>query len=303
MAEAKMTPKRRNQLIFYICLLAIPLAQFLVFYVYVNINSVLLAFQEYDVLKGFQIAGFNNFKAVFDEIATNSIMQDAIKNTALVFVLGLAIGTTLPLLVSFYIYKGKPFADGFRVILFMPSIISSLALVLAYKYFVELGIPAIWSNLFGKEIHGLLSDRDTKYFVAVLFFTYWFGMGSSFLLYVSAMCSISDSVVEAAQIDGVTPWQEFLHITLPLIYPTYVTFVVVNISTLFANQVNLFSIDGIRAPEKFYTIGYYIYMKTTIAGFESYPYLSALGLLCTLIALPLCLGVRYLLNKIGPSVE
>lgn len=300
--KKKYTRKVKGQMLFYACLLAIPLLQFAVFYIYVNINSIAMAFQNYDVREGFTFAGFENFSKIFDQIKTDSIFRGAIWNTLLVFVLGLAIGTTVPVLVSYYIYKKQPFFSLFRVLLFLPSIISSLVLVLAYKYFMEVAVPQIWLDCFGKTVEGLLSNTETDFFF-VLFFTYWFGMGSTFLLYVTSMCSISDAIVESAQLDGFTPLQEFWYITFPLVYPTYVTFVVVNISTLFTNQINLFSIFSNYAPDSMYTIGYWMYKETARATIGGYPYLAAMGILCTVIAVPTCLGIKYLLEKFGPSVE
>jgi fructooligosaccharide transport system permease protein len=254
------------------------------------------------VREGFSFVGFENFSKIFDQIATDSIFRGALWNTLLVFVLGLLIGTTIPVLVSYYIYKKRLFFKAFRVLLFLPSIISSLVLVLAYKYFMEVAVPQIWFNLFDKTIEGLLSNTETDFFF-VLFFTYWFGMGSTFLLYVSTMCSISDAVVESAELDGFTPFQEFRYITFPLVYPTYVTFVVVNISTLFTNQINLFSMFSSYAPDSMYTLVYWMYKETARATIGGYPYLAAMGILCTVIAVPLCLGIKYLLEKFGPSVD
>lgn len=302
MQKSKFNAKRKNELIFYVCLLAIPLLQFTIFYIYVNINSILLAFRQYDVLEGFSFVGLDNFKEVFRNISEDSIFRGSFGNTFLILGLGLLIGSTLPVVVSFYIYKKKFLSGFFRVVLFLPNIISTLVIVLAYKYFLEVAIPEIWSVFFGEKISGLLTNPNTD-FLSVLFYNYWFGMGSGFLLYASTMSGISDSVVESAELDGFTPLQEFFYITLPLIFPTFVTFVVVNISTLFTNQINLFSIYSLYAPDSMMTVGYFLYRETTRATLTGYPYLATLGILCTLVAVPLSLGLKYCLEKFGPSVE
>ena len=53
--------KNRSKLIFYICGLALPLLQFAVFYIGVNINSVLLAFQKYDIREGNRLSALYAF--------------------------------------------------------------------------------------------------------------------------------------------------------------------------------------------------------------------------------------------------
>ena len=52
-----------GELIFYICLVALPMLQVAIFYGYVNFNSFLMSFQSYDTLSGkFTFDGFVNFK-------------------------------------------------------------------------------------------------------------------------------------------------------------------------------------------------------------------------------------------------
>ena len=46
-AERKIMNKKKKRLIFYIAVIALPVLQFAIFYLYVNFNSVILAFQKY----------------------------------------------------------------------------------------------------------------------------------------------------------------------------------------------------------------------------------------------------------------
>lgn len=303
MFHIKQKRKRFDQkLAFYIALLTLPILQFIIFYIYVNINSVILAFQDFEITGKGTFVGFDNFKVVWQELTSSNFLKVAMKNTIMVLFIVIFFGMTLPLLFSYYIYKKKPMGKFFRVILFMPSIISSLVLVLAYKYFVEVGIPEIWGMLFDKEIRGLLSNINTE-FPTVLVFNFCFGMGASFLLYASAMSGISDSIVDSAKVDGFTLFQEFIYITFPMIYPTYVTFIVVNVGTIFSNQIGLYSFYELYAPEKMYTMGYFLYTKTVRADFTDYPYLSAFGLVLTAIIVPITLALKHLLEKFGPTME
>jgi ABC-type sugar transport system permease subunit len=300
--KRKWTAKRKKQLLFYLAIIGFPILQFCVFYIYVNFNSILLAFKNYDLFSGYDWVGIDNFKEVFYQLKNNGILHNAIKNTLLIFGIGIAVGAMLPVLVSYYIYKGRFGSGFFKILLFLPSVISALALVLAYKFFVEEAVPDLWLKLFGERIQGLLSNKDTR-FLFILIFAYSFNMGASFLLYISTMSGISDSVVESAKIDGVSPFREFISITLPMIYPTFTTFIVVSVGTMLINQISLYSIYGGLAPERLYTIGYYIYMKTSSATITEYPYLAAFGLVCTAVSIPLTLVVKYCMERFGPSAD
>ena len=291
--------KKKSRLIFYICGVAWPVIQFIVFYVFVNFNSILLSFRNFDIQNGYSFAGIDNFKRVFSEIATQPFLKTAFKNTFLIFGISI-VSMFATLIMSYYLYKKHLFSGIFKVMLFLPSIIPGIALVICYKYFVEVGVPKIWEELFNISIQGLLSNPDTK-LITILFFNVWFGVGSTFLLYSGAMSGISDSIIEAATLDGVTAMQEFGYIVFPMIFPTFSTFFITSFATLFTNQMSVFSFSGAQADYSVYTIGYYLYKSVQTATMDQYPYLSAFGLVLTVIIIPICLLTKKALDKFGPK--
>ena len=109
--------KRIKDLIFCLLVLAIPVAQFIIFYVVVNFNSVIMAFQKYENGK-FVFNSLNNFKSLWQEVA-NGTTLDAIKNSVLVYICSSLLGLTLSLVFSFYIYKKMPLSKTFRVFLYL----------------------------------------------------------------------------------------------------------------------------------------------------------------------------------------
>jgi ABC-type sugar transport system permease subunit len=284
-----------KSLIFYIVMLAFPVVQFCVFYIGVNFNSILMSFQKYNVSTGaYEIDWLVNIERVFRELSTYT-MTNAMKNSAIAFFISVIVGVPLTLIFSYYVYK-KFFLSGlFKVVLFMPSIVSSIAMVVMYKYFVENAIPTI----FGLS-EGLLGNSQTA-FTTVLVYSVYMGFGSGVLLYSGAMGGISDSIVEAAKMDGASAAKEFFQITIPMIYPTIVTFLITAIAAFFTNQVNLFSFFGENAAVQNYTLGYWLYNETQLASFGEYPFLAAMGLFMTLVVVPLTLICKKLLEKFGPK--
>ena len=298
--------KNRGKTIFYWSVLAFPLLQFAIFYIGVNLNSFALAFQKFNMYgDGLEFVGFDhlltNFKAVFQKFQEADFLMKAFSNSVVAYLVGLAVGLTLALLFSYYLYKKYFMSKFFKVILFLPFIISSIILVIIYKYFVENAIPAFVLQLFGKEIEGLLSNPDTE-FITVLFFSIWTGFGIQTLIYGSAMSDISPDIIDAAKIDGVTPLKEFLLINIPMIMPTIAVFVVSSTATIFVNQMNLFSFYGAEAANyDIWTIGYYMYQGITTASLADYPYFAAFGLVMTMITIPITLIVRRFMNRLNPS--
>lgn len=302
-----LSKSKRHKLIFYVALLIFPLLQFAVFYIYVNINSIMLAFKEFNPLaesfdEAYTWVYFKNISQVINDFITNKHgLLNALKNTGKLFLATMLIGIPLPIFVSYYMYKKGFFYKGFRIILYLPSVVSTFAIVLSYMYFCEVAVPEI-GNVLGMKIIPLISNPKTVY-GTILFFYLWFSIGSSFMLYTSTMEGINPSVIEAAKLDGANSFQEFFYVILPLIYPTFVTYIVTSIAVMFTNQMNLFSFFGIEAPSNLTTIGYFLYKETTISGIAQYPYLAAFGIVCTLVSIPLCFGIKFLLERLGPSTR
>ena len=292
---------RWGKLLFYIGLIVLPSIQFLIFYIYVNFNSILLAFQSYDKNTNiYSFAGMENFKSVIDHFSSMS-GQIQLKNSLTLAFFSICIGLPLSILFAYYIYKGKLFSETFKVVLFLPQIISGLVLIIIYKYMVELAIPDILTRFTGEKVSGLYSNPETK-FATIMFFTLWIGFGSQLLIYLSAMSAINESVVEAARIDGVGFLGEFWHITVPIVFPTISTFIVTTVAGIFTHQMGLFSFESFLAPVQVQTVGYYMYKELYInkATIEAWPFLSAMGLILTIITVPFVFFLRYVLTKYDP---
>lgn len=290
--------KKRRDLLFYIVLIAPPVAQFCIFYIGVNLNSILLAFQSYDESLHATWVGFRNILAAFQELTSNEDLTwiIATRNSLIAYATGLVVGVPLSLLFSYYIYKKMLLHRTFKILLFLPSILTSMVMVLVFQFFANEAIPRMF-NL-GE---GLLSTSATA-FATVLAYSLFTGFGTSVLLYSGAMSGISKEQVESCKLDGATWFQEFRHITFPSIYPTIVTFLVVGVAGIFTNQLNLYSFFGETVQlDRGVTLGHLLFSLTRYATVSTYPRLVSIGLIFTIIAVPLTWIIKNTLEKIGPK--
>lgn len=300
----KRTRAAKGDMLFYVLMMAWPILQFCVFYIAVKFNSILYSFQRYDKLSRTFTWTLDYVKSALKMMTTSPALVETMKMTLLFFLLFTGINTPLGLLFSYYISK-KQFASGFfRVFLFLPSIICSVIMVLIYGNFVDVALPEIVRILTGKTVGGLMSTKSTRFF-AVMFYNLLVGFGVNVLMYSNAMSAISEEVVEAAHLDGATGLKEFWFITLPSIYPTLVTFLITALAGMFLNQYNLYSFFGSGEHFGLQTYGLYFYVQTLAADGSraEYSQISAIGLWLTFIALPLTYGVKFLLEKLGPSED
>lgn len=294
---------KRKDLFFYCAMVAFPTVQFLIFYVMVNFNSVLMAFQKYDITTNTTTWTFENLTNLLSNMFSSVQYLLLIKNSLLSYALILCIGTPLGLLFSYYIYKKMPGAKGFRVFLFLPSIISAVVMVTIFTFFIDNALPNIIFKITGDRPKGFISNPETRY-TAIIFYNIWISFGTSVLMYSNGMSGIDPEIVESAHLDGASGLKEFWYITLPLVYPTLSTFLIFGIATIFTNQINLYSMYAGAAPTELQTFGYYLYKMTVAARSKAeYPPLAAMGILLTCVAVPTTFLIKWLLEKFGPSVD
>lgn len=302
--KQSMGNKRKKQLIFYFSLIALPVLHYLVFYVGVNINSILLSFKEYVGVNGvmYRYAGLANYQRFFQEFIHGTMLKQMLSNSLTFYFVGLIVGLPLALFFSFYIYKKYPCSEFFRVVLFFPSIMSAVVTAFMYLFMVDVGVVEIMAA-FGVDIVPPLTEPNMR-MPAVLLYNILMSFGTNIIMYSSAMTRIPVSVVEYAAIDGITPFKEFIFITLPLIFDTISTFLIVGVTGIFTNQAGLYALFAKSASMEVQTFGYYTFLLTNLGVTEvEFPYAAAMGIIFTLILVPLTMLVRWLLGKINPNVQ
>ena len=308
-AAKRVNYRKRKRMLFFAALAAFPIIQFSICYIYVNFNSFVLAFEQYALKKGelgFNItfAKLDNFKKAIEILSERTYM---FKNSFLNFFWTVLVGLTLALTFSYYIYKKYPMSNFFRLVLFMPKILSGVVFCLLFKYIANDVYVHFMKTIMDVKVQGLLDDMNTK-LGAVLFFNVWVGFGVNVLMFTGSMSGIDESIVESAHLDGVNTIQEFFYITFPLIWPTFVSFFTISVAGFFTDQMGLHTLYGNQASE-LSTFGYYLYIYSANGELiptdtnPSFSVLSAMGLLMTSIMLPLVLGLRKGLRKYGPSTD
>ena len=300
-----MSGRQRKKLIFYCLLLLFPVLQFTVFYIIVNFNGIVLSFKSY--YNGeYVFAGFGNFEKVFHDIGYDGVFRSAVINSFKVLGIDFIIILPLTLFFSFYIAKKYLFSRFFRVTLFLPTIVSSIVMVLIYTYIMEDAVPAVIKLISSdKKVDSFLFGAPDRRMTFIFLYYIWISFGTSVILYSGSMSGISKDIIEAANLDGASGLREFWYISLPGIFPTIVVLSLAKLTGFFTNKLNLFSFYGTSALNQNYTIGYFLFKNTygDLATMSVFPYLSAMGIVFTLIIAPITIGLKYLLEKLGPSED
>ena len=294
---------KRNETIFLFCMLILPFLQWVVFWLFVNIQSIMLAFQ--DLRTG--VFTWNNFITFWESLtAPDGEMGLATRNTFTYFGVNLILIMPIALLISYFIYKKVLGYKTFRVIFYLPAIVSGVAMVTVFKNFINPKGPLqFFLNLFGGSIptEGFLHfpETATKTIVA---YTIWTGYCSNILLFAGAMTRVPLEVLESAQIDGCGAGRELFQMIFPLIWPTTSTQIIFAFTGIFSSSgpILLFTQGDADTTTISYWIFEQVYGNGVTGGSGSYNLVSAAGLCFTVFGVPIILFIRWLMEKI-PAVE
>ena len=290
----------RSAIVFFWVMVSLPLIQFLIFYVVVNFNSVLMAFQQYSTsTKSVTGMSFENFSRWFTKNNLSDLFA-CFKNSMLYF--GITLLTIpISLCISYYIYKKFHLSQFFKIIAFIPSIICISALAIMYKFFVNNGMSFIFKDAPIEQQYSAARQPVLIVFYLLVNFS------GNLLIYINAMSQVPDSLVEAAKIDGASEFRIFFEVIIPQIWGTIVSLLIIFMAGIVINQAYLFTFFGINAPLELQTLGYYIFRNiqegTTTDVVAMYYPISALGVMLTLILAPITILVRNLMLKFGPRED
>ena len=306
-AEPKKKTNRtfkRQEILFIIGMLALPVIQWIVFWLSVNISSISLAFT-HPRTGGFT---WKNFADVWEQLtAPYGTIKIALTNTLEYFAAQMLITNTLSLVIAYFLYKKIALYKAFRILFYLPAIITAVAMVTVFS---EIVAPSGLLGLFMKAIghplpkEGLLARAGSATHV-IVFYTVWTGMSTNILLFSGAMARVPVEILESAKLDGCSPVREFFQLILPLITPTITTVVIISFTAIFTATGPILLFKG--GPTET-TISYWIFEKVYGNGAlgggapELYNIVSCTGLCFTVIGVPIIMFVRWLMNKI-PTVE
>ncbi len=291
--------RKRQKNLFLATMLAIPVLHFFVFWLYLNVNSFVLAFKN---LLGDWV-GTANFEWYFRNLFSDNPsvnMGEAIRNTLTFWLFGFLVESPISIIISYFFYKKIKGYKAYKIITYLPCIIGTAVMVAAFKGFIRSGGPldVIVQRLGGEPVPKFL--YDSRYAMkTMLFYNLWSGFGINLILYSGAMERIPKEVVEYSLLDGVTPVQEIIHITFPLIWPTWSMCFILSVGNLFTSSgPTLLMTKGEWGTM---TIAYSMYQQ--VYFYQQVTRAAAIGSIFTILGVPLVLFSRWIVNKIREPEE
>ena len=184
------------------------LIAFIIGFVWPFIWGAGLSFCKFTTVKNVQFVGLSNYAMIWsDNTFTHAFWFTAaftVVSTLLINVLAFAIALLLT--------RGMHGTNAFRTIFFLPNLIGGIVL----GYIWQILLNCILS-LMGKP---LLTLDSTSGYWGLIILMCWQQIGYMMIIYIAGLQSIPNDYIEAAYIDGATPWQAFWRVKLPNLMPS-----------------------------------------------------------------------------------
>lgn len=194
---------------------------FFIFVVGPLIASLYWSFTEYNGIHAPRWVGLGNYKNIF---FNDPRFWKSVRNTIFYTAGVIPPGVVLSLMLAIAVDQQIRFKNFFRVIYFIPSVTSVIALSVIWKWLFaggKYGLINYFLMLIAlKPVDWLMSPAWTL--PAIMIMSIWAGIGYNMILFLAGLQTIPTTVYEAADIDGANMWDKFWHITLPLLKPTMV---------------------------------------------------------------------------------
>jgi multiple sugar transport system permease protein len=212
--------ERRAAILFLLPALAV----ILLFFLLPVCASLLLSLTDFDI---YALADIHNIRLValrnYSELLGSALFWKALVNTLYFTAVGgpltVIVALASALLVNTKVARWKPL---FRTIYFAPVVttIVAVAVVWKYLYHPRFGLLNRGLDLIGIAPIDWLGDPKWA-MPAIILLAVWKNFGYTMIIFVAALQAIPEELYEAARIDGASALQQFRHVTLPMLGPTF----------------------------------------------------------------------------------
>jgi ABC-type sugar transport system permease subunit len=199
----------------------------LVFVAFPVLFSFFLTFNQWNIIAPMHFIGFRNYSRLFHD----RLFWKAILNTLQFLLVHIPLQLVVSLFLAYLLNQKIKAASFFRASFFMPVIVSGVVVTILWQQLLGYDsglINRILISIAGTKVGWLINPDIAIYSIAVM--ATWKNVGLYVILFLVGLQTVPTPYYEAAKMEGATAWQQFYHITLPLINPTI--FMVVILSTI-----------------------------------------------------------------------
>lgn len=281
--------------------MALPVFLVLLFFSYIPMSGLVMAFKSFDYSKGIWASpwnGIDNFKFL---LASKDIFLNMTKNTLLYYVVFTGVGTFLNVVLAIAIdqFVFKKCAKVMQTVMIIPIFISYAAVQFIVYAFISTD-TGILNNALGMHVKFYTTASLWPIILTVV--KMWNSVGYGSVLYMSVLSGIDTELYEAAEIDGANKWQQIKHITLPALVPMITVMLLLSVGNIMRSDTGLFY-QVTRDSGTLYSTTQVIdsYVLHAIFKNPNYGFVSATTLFQSVVGLLMMLFANGLVRKISPE--
>ncbi|MFA6004077.1 MAG: sugar ABC transporter permease [Elusimicrobiota bacterium] len=262
----------------------------LVFTAYPLIFSFYLVFHSWDLIQPPQFIGLSNFRFLLHD----EEFGRALANTLVFLVIHIPLQLACSLAIALVLAE-KIFAKAFfRAAFFLPVIISGAVVTILWQklYATDTGIfNQVLAGLGLPPVRWLTSPQLAMPSIAIM--ATWKNMGFYIVLFLAGLLNIPGELYEASRVEGATRWQDFWHITLPLLRPTMLLVMVLSTLGAFSLFIEPYVMTGGGPLNTTMSVVLYMYKHAFL--FQHMGYAATVGLaLASIIFVVVLVQKKYL---------
>jgi multiple sugar transport system permease protein len=238
----------------------------LIFVLVPMVSGLTLSFFKWDIFSPPNFTGIDNYLRLFKD----PLYLAAIRNTAYFACVSAPISAFIALLLAMFInerwFKGKII---FSTIYFIPVVMSMVSVALIWRWIFdsEFGLLNAVLKLVGLAPQlWLVNPRWV--IPSMMLVNIWKTLGYNMVIFLAGLQGISKEYYEAAEIDGASRFDQFRHISLPLLRPATMFATVISIIQSFQILDLVYVFVGERGPSESSIVAVFNIYLTAFRSYE-----------------------------------
>jgi len=185
---------------------------------YPALKAVWMSFTDYNLINAPHFVGLANYT----RLGSDPAFWSALRNTLLYLAVVVPVLVVAPIVLALLVNRSLPGIAFCRAAIDLPVVTSLVISALVWKWvYEERGLLNHFLLATGltRDPVAFLADPAHALF-AVMAVTVWSGMGYYMVIYLAGLQAIPRHLYDAAEVEGVSRWQQTLHITIPMLRPS-----------------------------------------------------------------------------------
>lgn len=275
---------------------------YLVIFKYIPMAGVVIAFKDYNVIKGIWGSPWVGLK-YFEQFFESPNFWMYMKNTLGISMYGLLVGFPAPIILALALNEIRNgfFKKSVQMVTYAPYFISTVIMVsiLIVTLSPNVGIISKFLQMLGVENTNFMGIPSLFKSIYV-WSDVWQYTGYGAIIYIAALSGVNPELYESAKVDGASRPQKIIHIDIPSLIPVSVILLILNLGNIM--KLGFEKIYLMQNPLNVSTsevISTYVYKVGLLSS--SFSFSAAIGFFNSVVNLILLVGVNYIAKKLSNS--